>query len=80
MEASRAEQARLRLFWDDLANPDHAGLLADAGITHVIVPDSGDTPFRWQEAARPFARASVPDYLRLVFEAGGARVYALDSP
>ncbi len=86
-EASLAEQDRLRAFWRDPANPDHAALLADAGIDYVIVPQivgnpaSFETAWRWNE---PFAWAlpmesDVADapYLEQVFEADGAAVYQL---
>jgi hypothetical protein len=84
-EVSLAEQERLRAFWEDPANPDHAVLLEDAEIDYVIVPQLVTNPasiatmFRWRP---PFTEAlamqsSVDDapYLRLVFDADGARVY-----
>jgi len=84
-EDSLAEQERLRAFWEDPANPDNAALLEAAGIDYVIVPqivtipDSIETMFRWRA---PFTealdmRSQVDDapYLRLVFDADGARVY-----
>jgi hypothetical protein len=84
-EASLEEQARLRAFWEDPANPDNAALLEAAGIDYVIVPQvvtnpaSIETMFRWRA---PFTealamRSLIEDtpYLRLVFDADGARVY-----
>jgi hypothetical protein len=84
-EDSLAEQERLRAFWEDPANPANAELLAEAGIDYVIVPqvvtnpDSIETMFRWRP---PFTelldmRSRVEDapYLRLLFDADGARVY-----
>ena len=84
-EASLAEQDRLRAFWQDPANPDHARLLEEAGIDYVIVPqivahpDSFESSWRWNQ---PFAwdfpmESAVADapYLEQVFEADGAAVY-----
>jgi hypothetical protein len=84
-EDSLAEQERLRAFWEDPANPSNAELLAEAGIDYVIVPQvvtdpaSIGTMFRWRV---PFTelldmRSRVEDapYLRLLFDADGARVY-----
>ena len=87
MEASIAEQDRLRAFWHNPADPAHAPLLAAAGIDYVIVPqiignpDSFATAWRWNQ---PFAWnfemdsavANAP-YLSLVFEADGAQVFRL---
>lgn len=84
-EASLAEQDRLRVFWDDPANPANADLLRSAGIKYVIVPQlvnepaSIDTMFRWRA---PFTdlikmQSSVADapYLQRVFNSDGAEVY-----
>jgi hypothetical protein len=86
-ESSVAEQERLRVFWQDPANPDNAALLADARIDYVIVPQIVTNPqsiaemFRWRA---PFSEAiemqsSVSDapYLELLFDADGAQVYQL---
>jgi len=81
-----AEQAALRAFWRDPADPAHAALLADAGVRYVLVPQVFGSParfasmLRWRppidEAAsyleKPVSRAP---YLRLVFERDGAQVY-----
>jgi hypothetical protein len=88
-EASLAEQDRLRAFWHDPANPDHAALLAESGIGYVIVPqivtnpDSFETAWRWN---RPFAwdfpmQSAVADapYLALALDIDGAQVYRVIS-
>jgi hypothetical protein len=86
-EASIAEQGRLRAFWQDPANPDHADLLIEANIDYVIVPQIVTNPnsieeaFRWR-MPELLAMASTPadaPYLALVFEDDGAQVYALTS-
>ncbi len=84
-EVSLAEQERLRAFWEDPANPAHAALLDEAGIDYVIVPQlvtnpaSIETMFRWRppftEALAMQSRVDDAPYLRLVFDADGARVY-----
>ncbi len=84
-EASLDEQARLRVFWEDPANPDNAALLAEADIDYVIVPqivgnrDSFATAWRWnQPVAWNFPmQSAVSDaaYLEQVFDADGATVY-----
>lgn len=87
MEASIAEGDRLRAFWRDPADPTNAGLLAEAGIDYVIVPQivgdpaSFETAWRWNA---PFAwdfvmRSAVGDapFLEPVFEVDGAQVYRL---
>ncbi|RMF76148.1 MAG: hypothetical protein D6737_20795 [Chloroflexi bacterium] len=84
-EDDRAEQERFRAFWHDPANPQHARLLAEAGIDYVIVPQivtnpaSLKTMFRWRE---PFTndfvmRSQVADapYLELRLDIDGAQVY-----
>jgi hypothetical protein len=86
-EAVEAEQATLRAFWENPADPAHAALLADAGIDYVIVPQivtdpaTQDEMFRW---AAPFTYelemqtpVSEAPYLTLVFDADGAQVYEL---
>jgi hypothetical protein len=84
-EDSMAEQERLRAFWEDPANPDSASLLESAGIDYVIVPQivtnpaSIETMFRWRapftEALDMRSRVEDAPYLRLIFDADGARVY-----
>ena len=89
-EAALAEQDRLRAFWENPADPAHAGLLAAAGVDYVIVPqivgnpDSFATAWRWN---RPPAwdfpmrtPVSAAPYLALVFEDDGAQVYAVTAP
>ena len=86
-EAVEAEQARLRVFWEDPADPTHEDLLLSADIDYVIVPQIVTDPasqasqFRW---AAPFTgdltmQSAVADaaYLALVFDANGAQVYEL---
>jgi hypothetical protein len=85
MEASIAEQDRLRDFWRDPADPAHADLLTEAGIDYVIVPQIMGNPASFASAWRwnqPFAWAfemesEVADapYLELAFEADGAQVF-----
>ncbi len=81
--ASIAEQEALRAFWLDPANPDHAALLAEAGVDYVIVPqivtnpNSIETAFRWRVPDLIEMRSTLADapYLELVFEDDGAQVY-----
>lgn len=86
-QASLDEQERLRAFWRDPADPAHAALLAAAGIDYVIVPQimtnpaSIETMFRWRPPLEEWrlmrsSPAEAP-YLRLVFDDGGAQVYAV---
>lgn len=87
--ADTPEQVAMRAFWLDPADPSHAAMLRDAGVTHVIVPQvvgnpsSFATHVRWR---RPFtdiitdeAASHVSDaaYLTPVFDADGATVYAV---
>jgi hypothetical protein len=84
-EASLVEQERLRAFWENPANPDNAALLEAAGIDYVLVPQivtnpaSIETMFRWRapftEALDMRSRVDDARYLRLLFDADGARVY-----
>jgi hypothetical protein len=84
-DTSRAEQDRLRAFWEDPANSQNAQVLRDAHITYVIVPQVVGNPasfagmFRWR---RPFSddlpmRSAVSNapYLEKVFDDDGAQVY-----
>lgn len=84
-EGVKAEQERLRAFWQDPANPNNLELLREAGIDYVLVPqivanpDAQQTMFRWRP---PFledteSRVEDADYLEMVFESNGAQVYAL---
>ena len=85
-ESALAEQDRLRAFWENPADPAHAGLLAAARIDYVIVPqivgrpDSFADAWRWNTPpAWDFPmRSAVSDapYLELAFENDGAQVYA----
>ncbi len=84
-EYSLSEQERLRVFWEDPANPARAELLEGAGIDYVIVPQvvtnpaSIETMFRWRapftETLEMRSRVEDAPYLRLLFDADGARVY-----
>ncbi len=87
-ESIEAEQAAMRAFWENPANPVYEGLLRDAGIDYVIVPqvigspERFETMFRWR---RPFTddypmQSAVVDvpYLALVFEDDGAEVYQVN--
>lgn len=87
-EAVTAEQERLMAFWRNPADPAHADLLREAGISHVIVPQivtdpaSIATMWRWNEAAfvgwyDPASTVADAPYLELVFDELGARVYQL---
>lgn len=62
------EQTSLLAFWGDPANPEHAALLADAGVDYVFVP---------QTLPDFEMRSAVQDapYMELVFEVDGAQVY-----
>jgi hypothetical protein len=84
-DVSLAEQDRLRVFWQDPADPAHEQLLRDAGVSYVIVPqivrnpESYATMWRWRGPFLVEAVSSVDDaeYLTLVFDADGAAVYQL---
>lgn len=86
-EASEAEQERLRVFWNDPADPAHEALLREAGVEYVIVPQIVTCPecieqmWRWRA---PFTEETVMEsavsdapYLELVFDEDGAQVYQL---
>jgi len=86
-EAIEAEQQALLPFWKDPADPANAALLANAGVSYVIVPQivtdptSIETMFRWRA---PFTELTAMDsqvsdapYLELVFDDAGAQVYQL---
>lgn len=85
LQDSITEQERLRQFWYDPANPQHADTLAAAGIDYVVVPQivgnpaSFETAWRWNEpVAWQFPMESdVADapFLQLVYEVDGAQVY-----
>jgi hypothetical protein len=88
-ESIEAEQAALRAFWENPADPAHEALLRDAGIAYVIVPQvigspaSFETLFRWR---RPFTddypmQSAVSDapFLELVYDDDGAQVYQVRS-
>jgi hypothetical protein len=81
-------QQQMIAFWRDPVSLDNADLLADAGIDYVLVPQLIGNPesladqFRWRP---PFIDAypvtsCVCDapYLTLVYDDGGAQVYAFD--
>ena len=85
---SLAEQDRLRNFWLDPARPEHAQLLAEAGIDYVLVPQIVAAPesfaqaWRWHEPdawSLPMASTvAEAAWLTLVFEQNGAQVYAVN--
>jgi hypothetical protein len=85
-EDSMAEQERLRAFWQNPADPANLGLLRQAGIDYVLVPQIVGTPesiatmWRWREPFIEPAQSSVDDapYLTLVFDADGASVYEVN--
>jgi hypothetical protein len=88
-EASLEEQARLRAFWENPADPQHADLLRAAGIDYVIVPQIITDPtsiekmFRWRTPTKQIEmQSSLADapYLKLVFDQDGAQVYAVAEP
>ncbi len=83
-ESSIAEQDRLRVFWEDPANPDNAALLQSAGIDYVIVPQIVTNPnsqadmFRWRapvDLIEMHSLVSDAPYLKQVFDSDGAEVY-----
>jgi hypothetical protein len=85
-EQVKAEQAALRAFWQDPADPTNARRLQDAGIRYVLVPqvfanpDSFEDMLRWRrpldDAASYLDTAvSAAPYLRLVKDFDGARIY-----
>lgn len=86
--ASIAEQDRLRAFWRDPADPAHAELLAEAGVSYVIVPqivanpDAFDTMWRWNPPPYPWlvemrSEVAAAPYLERVFDWNGAQVYQM---
>lgn len=86
-EDSLAEQASLRVFWENPADPANADLLKQANIRYVIVPQIVSDPssiatmFRWREPVDVLPmRSSLADapYLKLVFESNGAQVYEVE--
>ncbi len=83
--AARARQLGLLAFWRDPAPAGQAALLDRWHIDYVLVPESIGDPaslteaWRWKPPSRLPDVRSTPDrapYLRLVYQAGGARVYA----
>jgi hypothetical protein len=85
-EASLEEQDRLRVFWEDPANPQNADLLRTAGIDYVIIPQVIANPaniqhmFRWRDpTSQIIMKSALVDapYLTLVFDDDGAQVYAV---
>jgi hypothetical protein len=79
------EREALLAFWHNPADPAHADLLREAGISYVIVPQVVANPlaarddWRWQTLPemQSSAPVSAAPYLELVYEAGGAAVYTL---
>jgi len=84
-EQAEAEQAALRGFWEDPADPAWAARLREAGVAYVLVPQVVGNPaafermWRWRQ---PFAwelaaRSAVADapYLELAAEFDGAQVW-----
>ncbi|MEO8607025.1 MAG: DUF6541 family protein, partial [Chloroflexota bacterium] len=85
-EASLEEQDRLRVFWEDPANPQNADLLRTAGIDYVIIPQvitnptSIESMFRWHAPTSQVEMKSALDdvpFLKLVFDDNGAQVYSV---
>lgn len=85
-QAAEAEQDALRAFWSDPADPDNADLLAEHGVSYVLVPEifaapaSYDEALRWRSPipeAASYRAGDVADapYLQLVYEQDGAQVY-----
>jgi hypothetical protein len=84
-----AEQTTMLAFWRDPADPANRQRLYDAGIDFVLVPESIGDPtslaraWRAQPPARLAGESSTADraaYLNLVYDAGGARVFAVSPP
>lgn len=86
-EASLAEQDRLRVFWQNPADPANEQLLRDANISYVIVPQLVTNPaslatmYRWRapftELVQMQSAVSDAPYLEQVFDSDGAQVYQL---
>jgi hypothetical protein len=85
---ARAEEREMLAFWRDPANPENGQRLRAARVGFVIVPESvGDpesrqTSWRWKPRAQFSGILSKPEaapYLEMVFQAGGARVYRVNS-
>lgn len=80
-----AEREALRAFWHNPADPAHADLLREAGISYVIVPQVVTNPqaardsWRWREPPETQAGGlvSAAPYLQRVYERDGAAVYAV---
>jgi hypothetical protein len=88
---SDAEQAALRAFWRDPADPSSAKALDAAGVRYVLVPqvfgdpDSFEAMARWRgplPEAAGYLQTPLGDapYLRLIYERDGAQVYEVIPP
>lgn len=91
VEEAEAEQAALRAFWQDPANPAHADLLADYRVDYVLVPQVFGAPESLADALRwrpPIPEAasyldtpvSAAPYLELIYDNDGAQIYRLRNP
>jgi hypothetical protein len=88
-ESAEAVQEALRAFWRDPTAPGQADLLAQYGISYVLVPqiisqpDALERMIRWRppvpEAAGYGPLAPTP-FLELVFDLDGAQVYRVIAP
>ena len=85
---AEAMQNDLLAFWKNPADPANAALLARYHVTYVLVPQIVEAPatfatmYRWRPpSANALLNAPPADlaYLKLVFEADGARVYQVVS-
>jgi hypothetical protein len=85
-DSSLDEQERLRTFWENPSDADHANLLKQYRIDYVIIPQiiadpsSLDSMFRWRTPVGQVSmQSSLSDasYLELVFDKDGAQVYAV---
>ncbi len=86
---AEARQQALLAFWHNPADPTNAELLARYGVSYVLEPQIIGKPerapimFRWRPPS-PDALLNVSvgnaPYLKLVFEADGARVYKVVTP
>ena len=77
------DRAALAAFWADPAG-DHEAMLREAGVTHILVPQSLSNPeavaeLRWGDAPPVVDVAALDelDYLVMRFSVDGAAVYAL---
>jgi len=86
LEAAYAEQRDLLAFWRDPADVRHAERLTASAIDFVVVPEvtnDAAAAAAWRGAPPALldavrSRPADAPYLRRVFSAGGAEVYAVD--